>query len=469
MSVIVELTIRRLPDASVAAELHAELPRSRANLGSAPVTVSSKALRGLMLLPDAYAAALTAMTLPQALHPAWQRAKGYAERDRQGLHVRVLIDDPNGELHALRWELLCDPVANTPLVQQEGGSLARLVILDDLHDPAPPARPDLRTLIAVAGPSDIKRYRLAPVDVAGEAERVRVALGDLRADFLADITPGSTSLATLDNLRVGLRGAHLLILICHGRTTEAGTVLYLADIDGRTAPIRGETLAAELATLDAAQRPLCAVLVACEGASQDEAPFTAIGPLLASAGIPAVIGMQATITMEAAASFTGRLLRELARDGRIDRALAAARKEMRSEWWVPVLWLRARDGRLWVEEAPPPPPATSGIQVMGNVGTMQVVNVTGGHVGSIIGGQHTYDAPPTCGGREEAIAVQWRRLIQHRETLAHYLGQLAITGLTHARPEVPAGIREARAGIARAKAALVALGELAEEMPDDTP
>lgn len=50
--------------------------------------------------------------------------------------------------------------------------------------------------------------------------------------------------------------------------------------------------------------------------------------------------MQATVTMAAAAGFTGRLLREVACDGRIDRALSAARKEMRNEWWVPALWLR---------------------------------------------------------------------------------------------------------------------------------
>ena len=69
--------------------------------------------------------------------------------------------------------------------------------------------------------------------------------------------------------------------------------------------------------------------------------------------------------------------------------------------------------------------------------------------------------------RVEVIITQRRRLAQHRDTCSHYLEQLAITGLAHARPEVTAGIREARAGIARAKAALVALGEPVEALPDD--
>lgn len=121
---------------------------------------------------------------------------------------------------------------------------------------------------------------------------MRAALGDLRADLLADTEPGAVGLATLDNLRAGLRGAHLLTLICHGRTTGAGTVLYVAGADGRTAQITGADLAAEIAALDPAQRPLCTVLIACEGPSQEEAPLASVAPLLARAGVPAVVAMQ---------------------------------------------------------------------------------------------------------------------------------------------------------------------------------
>jgi len=372
MPTIVELTLRRLPDRSLVAELHAELPRSRADLGSAPVTISVEPLRGLHLLSDAYGAALTAMALPASLHPAWQRARGYAERDGQGLHVRVRIDDPTGELHALRWELLRDPLGNAPLADQEGGSLARLVILDDLHDRALPARPALRALVAVAGPVDAAQWGLDPVDVTGEAARARQALGEMQADVLA-AAPG---LATLANLREGLRaGPHVLYLTCHGKTSEAGTTLYLVSADGHAAPITGADLAAEITALAPEHRPLLAVLVACEGASQEDAPLAAVGPLLARAGVPAVVAMQATISLEAAASFTWRLLCELRRDGRIDWALAAARKEMGSEWWVPVLWLRMRDGRLWESETPP---TTAGAQV--SFGTTQAKTVTIGDV-----------------------------------------------------------------------------------------
>lgn len=340
----IELHIQRLPDGSLTATLRAYGRGITVLTQSQPITISEEALRGLHLLPDAYGAALSAMVFPGPLREAWGRASGHAETEGSSIHLRVLIDDPVGELHTICWELLRDPLTSTPLARQESGSLARLIPCNSLHDPAPPPKPNLRALVAVAGPSDAEKWNLTPVGVASEAARVQTALGSIPSDLLAD----APSLATLVNIKDGLRsGAHILYLISHGKETPQGTVLYLVSDDGRAAPILGADLEAAITSLDVAHRPLLSVLVACESGSQDDAPLASVGPLLARAGIPAVIAMQATISMEAAAKLTARLLRELTRDGRIDRALAAARAGLGNEWWVPVLWLRARDGRLW--------------------------------------------------------------------------------------------------------------------------
>jgi hypothetical protein len=64
----IELHIRRLPDASLVAELRAELPRSRADLGGAPIDLNPEVLRALSTSPDVYGTALTAMTIPTVLH-----------------------------------------------------------------------------------------------------------------------------------------------------------------------------------------------------------------------------------------------------------------------------------------------------------------------------------------------------------------------------------------------------------------
>jgi hypothetical protein len=156
--------------------------------------------------------------------------------------------------------------------------------------------------------------------------------------------------------------------------------------------------------------------------------------------------------------------------------VSAARSNLRDgdEWATPALWLRTRDGRLWREQpAPVMPAAPGGIQIGGNVGTLQQIEVKdGGSVGSIIGSQVNYGAappaPPTA-GNAAALDAQRKILAAHRRTLAHYLEQLAISGVANARPEISHGIAEARVGIAKAKQALTALGAPADDHPDDTP
>lgn len=119
--------------------------------------------------------------------------------------------------------------------------------------------------------------------------------------------------------------------------------------------------------------------------------------------------MQAKLSLGAARALLPALFHELAKDGTIDRAVSVGRAALREgdAWWVPALWLRLREGRLWAEDAPAPPPLPSGISIGGNVGTVQVVPVSGGQVGSIIGSQHTYGAPPAsisaASGQAEAI------------------------------------------------------------------
>ena len=81
-----------------------------------------------------------------------------------------------------------------------------------------------------------------------------------------------------------------------------------------------------------------------------------MGPRLAGVGVGAVLAMQDRLTLATAERLLPAFFAELRRDGCVDRALAAARLEVRQrpDWWVPVLYLRLRDGRLWA-----PAPALS--------------------------------------------------------------------------------------------------------------
>ena len=64
--------------------------------------------------------------------------------------------------------------------------------------------------------------------------------------------------------------------------------------------------------------------------------------------MPAVIAMQGNITMTTAADFMRTFFVELRRDGLVDRATAVARGQVRErpDWWMPVLFMRLKSGRI---------------------------------------------------------------------------------------------------------------------------
>lgn len=459
-----ELIITRT-GAHTTAVLRVERTSRRADLADdVPLILDAEALRALSLIPNAYGAALTEMVFVPPLREAWQRALGYAEGQDAPLRVRLHLRGDDA-LHAIRWELLRDPVTHTPLAHRERVAFSRFLSSNHLGDLHAATRPSLRAVVAVA---DAAGPGMAPVDVAGEVSRAQTGLGDVPVTVL-DGRDGRPA-ATLAHLADAMRsGPHVLALTCHGALVEGQPYLYLAG-DDPYRPTPGAELIRQLA--DLRQRPLLVILAACQSGGDGDAALAALGPQLARIGIGAVIAMQGDVPMDLVAALMPRLFSELRRDGQIDRAVAAARAALPTDqpWWLPVLWMAVRDGALWrTPEAPASPVAPSSIHFSGNVGTVQHVTVSGGNVGSIIGSQVTYGAaPPPAGGKANAIAAQRQLLDAHRATLAHSLHQLAITGSAHARPEIPHGITEARAGIARAKHALAALGAPAADHPDDT-
>jgi hypothetical protein len=460
-----ELTIARAVDGATTADLRVTLPGRRADLAmGVPLDLDDTLLLSMATRPALYGASLSEMVFAPALREAWQRALGYAEGAGERLRLRLSLEGDDG-LHAIRWELLRDPLRATPLAYRETVALSRYLGSDHLGPIHAAGRPQLRAVVAVsaaAGPG------MAAVDVAGEVARARAGLGHIPATVLDGRAgrPGATLAALADALR---GEAHILYLVCHGALAQGQPYLYLERPAGQPdRPIPGADLVRQIA--DLARRPLLVVLASCQGAGDTYHTLAAVGPQLARAGVGAVIAMQGDVPMELVAALTPRLFAELGRDGQIDRALAAARAALPADspWWMPALWMAVSDGALWREEprAPQTSPAPDGgIHVGGNVGTVQVLNISGGTVnGPIIGSQTNYGAPPAHTDHAEGLR---RRLAQHRATLAHYLGQLAITGSANAHPEVTHGIREARAEIRRIKVALRGMGQAVENQMDD--
>lgn len=319
----------------------------------APVTVDLAALLQAEHVPAAYGDLLAGVLRePAERRDLFRYARDAAGLAATDLRVRLFIGPSAPELHRLRWELLVDPESGAPLFTDPRRPFSRLLGTCDLRPVLLRPRDRLRALIVVANPTDLGRYRpdgtlpLPPIDVAAELEAARAGLGPLEPTELAS---GGT--ATLDGMLAALRGGpgyDILCLVCHGAMREDKPLLWLEKPDGTADVVAGRDLVQRLTELP--RPPRLVVLISCRSAGAGAVELVhAIGPSLATQGIPAVVAMQGDIKVETARAFLQVLFENLREDGRIDRAVAIARGAVRGrpDWWMPVLFLRIASGSIW--------------------------------------------------------------------------------------------------------------------------
>lgn len=279
----------------------------------------------------------------------FDQAVAVSQSQGHPLRIRLAIGPSAPELHSLRWETLRLPNSDSPLLTSETLRFSRFLSSLDWRPASLRPEGELRALVVVANPSDLARYRLEPVDAAAEETIARAGLGSIQTDALA--TQGQV---TLDNIARRLRdGYDIVYLVAHGMLVDGEPWLFLEQPDGATDRVPGRELATRIR--EAQQRPRLVVLASCQsaGAGVDPTPqaagaLAALGPRLAEAGVPAVIAMQGNVSIETVNQFMPVLFEELRRDGVIDRAIAAARGSVRArpDWWMPVLFMRLRSGRI---------------------------------------------------------------------------------------------------------------------------
>ncbi|MDF3311663.1 SIR2 family protein [Rhodococcus sp. T2V] len=219
----------------------------------------------------------------------------------------------------------------------------------------------MRALVVIAAPSDLNEYDapgrlLAPIDVDAELQWAREKLEPFHPVVL--VSDGEATLAKITQRLDGRDRFDILLLTCHGAITDDVPLLFLEKADGTTDVVDARRV--EETFRDLAHRPSLVFLNSCQSAgvadsrhSADGGALSAIGPRLAAAGVPAVVAMQANVTMQTASNFARALFESFAADPVIDRAVAVARDQVRDrgDWWVPVLYSRIRSGRFFV---PPP-------------------------------------------------------------------------------------------------------------------
>jgi hypothetical protein len=303
--------------------------------------------------PD-YGALLSVNFFTPPVRDAFTRARGIAEGLQVPLHLRLFIGPGAARLQRVHWETLRDPGDGTSLATNQRVLFSRYLMSQE-YRAVPPRQKGvpLNVLVVIANGANLEQYQLAPIDVAAEEQRARAALPGSTVTVLA-----GKGQATLDNLveHAG-RACDVLYLVCHGAFAErGGPTLWLEDAYGNVAATPGFYLVTRLKELD--WQPRLVVLASCQSATAAEptvgegGALTSLGPRLAEAGIPAVLAMQGNVTMRTLAEFMPAFFRSLADDGQIDRAMALGRGRVRdwSDFWMPVLFMRLRTGRLWYDE-----------------------------------------------------------------------------------------------------------------------
>ncbi len=347
--------------------------------------------------PVAYGHALTAALLPAPAAAAFARARALA----QPHPLRLRLHLPPA-LAPLVWETLRDPDFGNPLFTAEQVCASRFSSSPDTRPiPRRPAE-QLRVLVAIANPANLSDYTpngqpLAPF--APEAALAQQSLAAAQVTYLD--APGAVQLATLvQHLRDDY---DVLYLMAHGQLVRGEPYLWLVQDNGNAAVTAASDLITALRDLP---RPIpFVVLASCASAGA----VTALAPQFAAAGAPAVLGMQGQVALETLAQFLPVLFAELRRDGQIDRAVAAARNAIRqrNDWWMPVLYLRLHDGRLWAADDPAAPTSAtisgtatvggdnSGVNVGVNAGTISQTTQSIHNHAPNQGAQGTFNAPLT--------------------------------------------------------------------------
>lgn len=287
--------------------------------------------------------------LPGEARSLYNECLREAEHRHRGVRLKLSVHSPR--LAALPWEFLYDPRKRDYVCLNPYTPLVRYTELPQTAPPLQIAAP-LRILGLLSDPKDMP-IRL---DVEYERDQVTEALQSLTDRGLVELTwlEGNSWRDLQRIMRSGSEGWHIFHFIGHGGydTMRNEGYIVLNNEDGTSHHL----YASQLARLMARQRSTMRLVLlnACEGArtGTHDALSSTAATLIAS-GIPAVLAMQYEISNDAAVEFANAFYEALADNLPVDAAVAEARNALsisnaRSlEWGVPVLHMRAADGRLF--------------------------------------------------------------------------------------------------------------------------
>ncbi|MFJ1260381.1 CHAT domain-containing protein [Cupriavidus sp. CuC1] len=287
-----------------------------------------------------------ALLTPNELRDAFVAARTRSAERGLSLRIRLRVDPSASVLHSLPWETIVDPEDQTTSLLRNGLCIfSRYLFTREFRLPRLRAKQGIQALVVVASPQDLSG-EFAHIDVAREIGVAQNALHPLPARTLA-----GRGTPTLQAIVDGVRdGADILYMVCHGALGPKGAALWLEDESGNGALVTGEEFAARIGAHE--RTPSLIVLCSCQSAgvgTPARDSLTALGPMLAKEGVPAVLAMQGKLSMATAGQFMPAFFKQLANHGEVDRAVAAARAQLMNhpDWWMPVVFTRLDSARIW--------------------------------------------------------------------------------------------------------------------------
>ncbi len=292
------------------------------------------------------------------------------------MRVRLCIDPNAADLHAYPWERLfmqwqgsAIPLAASSLIP-----FSRFIPLEEGQQEPIEDRP-IRLLLAVSSPTRLPNG-LVHINVEEQLRSLTAAISTV-PDLDVTVLPGHTELSdayreelaglgfkvlpgstTLERLIEAAGKNHIVHLLSHGTFDGKTASLFLEKEDGDFEKAIDTDITNEIASLS--QKPKLIYLSACDTANQTGAqatsarPMVGLAPKLVQAGVPAVIAMQTQVEIETARKLAASFYAKVLESGEVDRALSEARFEIygpkSTEWWIPVLFLRLKNGRLFATD-----------------------------------------------------------------------------------------------------------------------
>jgi hypothetical protein len=269
---------------------------------------------------------------------------------KAGLRIRLRFrfDDPEARyMAAVPWELLCGQSPqflatgrSTPIVRE----IQKAQAFESLS-----VEPPLRILVvdAVASPADAIKQKT-------EVDRMAAALGDLVDDGLVELL--CLEEPRPDVLRDVLldEKVHILHFIGHGGFDPSSGfgALFFIHPDGSKHQVGGVQFATYLDDIPDLRLVVLNSCLSARHSGNSGHPFHmgVAAAVLDQTTVPAVVANQYAITHNAAVDFSRTFYTRIAAGDGVDSAMTEVRLRARHhsrEWVTPVLFLGARDGKLF--------------------------------------------------------------------------------------------------------------------------